>query len=99
MDVLPLVLLGIRTAVKEDLATTTAELVYGTTLRLPGEFFSSSINHSVPDPTDYVSQLKAHMQIIRPKSPRSPQKNVSVNKGLSTCTNVFVRCDAFRKPL
>ena len=32
MDVLPLVLHGIRTAVKEDLATTTAELVYGTTL-------------------------------------------------------------------
>ena len=39
---LPLVLLGIRTAPKEDLHCSIAELVYGTTLRIPGEFFSSS---------------------------------------------------------
>ena len=36
---LPLVLLGIRIALKEDLGCTAAELVYGTTLRLPGSFF------------------------------------------------------------
>ena len=34
-DTLPLVLLGIRTALKEDLSATAAETVYGTTLRLP----------------------------------------------------------------
>ena len=39
VDALPLVLLGIRTALKEDLSATTAEMVYGTTLRLPGELF------------------------------------------------------------
>ena len=39
IDALPLVLLGIRSALKEDLACTSAELVYGTTLRLPGECF------------------------------------------------------------
>ena len=38
-EILPMVLLGIRTAVKEDIGCSTAELVYGTTLRLPGEFF------------------------------------------------------------
>ena len=42
MDTLPLVLLGIRTALKEDLACTVAEMVYGVTLRLPGEFFAAS---------------------------------------------------------
>ena len=35
-DSLPLVLLGICTAVKDDIQCTTAELVNGTTLRLPG---------------------------------------------------------------
>ncbi|CAM1323272.1 Uncharacterised protein r2_g3179 [Pycnogonum litorale] len=35
---LPIVLLGLRNAVKEDLQASPAELVYGTTLRLPGEF-------------------------------------------------------------
>ena len=39
---LPMVLLGVHSAIKEDLHCTTAELIYGTTLRLPGEFFTSS---------------------------------------------------------
>ncbi len=39
MDTLPLILLGIRTALKEDISATTAEMVYGTTLCLPGENF------------------------------------------------------------
>ena len=38
-DMLHLALLGIRTTLKEDLKCTAAELVYGTSLRLPGEFF------------------------------------------------------------
>ena len=49
---LPLVLLGIRSALKVDLKCSTAELVYGTTLRLPGDFFLSSptVATTVPDP-------------------------------------------------
>ena len=34
-EVLPIVLLGIRTAIKEDLKASSSELLYGTTLRLP----------------------------------------------------------------
>ena len=50
-SILPIVLLGIRTSLKDDLHCTTAELVYGTTLRLPGEFFNTSYaNSAVPDP-------------------------------------------------
>ncbi|KAJ8915870.1 hypothetical protein NQ315_015481 [Exocentrus adspersus] len=41
LDVLPAVLLGIRTSWCEDLAATTAELVYQETLRLHGEFLIS----------------------------------------------------------
>ncbi len=57
MDTLPLILLGIRTVLKEDISATTAEMVYGTTLRLPGEFFSPSPANSLSDPSD---QLKTH---------------------------------------
>ena len=39
---LPMVLLGVRTALKVDLGCTAAELVYGTSLRLPGDFFHHS---------------------------------------------------------
>uniref|UniRef100_A0A1X7VA49 Integrase catalytic domain-containing protein n=1 Tax=Amphimedon queenslandica TaxID=400682 RepID=A0A1X7VA49_AMPQE len=40
-EALPLMLLGIRTAIKEDLQFSNAELVNGTTLRVPGELLSS----------------------------------------------------------
>ena len=70
MDALPLVLLGIRTALKADISATTAELVYGTTLRLPGEFFTSSSTPSLLDPPTYVSKLRTHMQHIQPSQPR-----------------------------
>ena len=39
VEILPIVLLGIRTAFKEDLNATAAEMVYGTGIRLPAEFF------------------------------------------------------------
>ena len=59
---LPIALLGIRTVLKEDLHCTAAELVYGTTLRLPGEFFNSSGLATTLDPASYVVQLKRSMQ-------------------------------------
>lgn len=46
IDILPLVLLGIRTTLKEDISSTAAEMVYGTTLRLPGEFFTPTPTNS-----------------------------------------------------
>ena len=99
IDALPLVLLGIRTALKEDIASTAAEMVYGTTLRLPGEFFTPSQPNSLPDPADYVSNLRSHMQTIRPHAPRPTQRNSNIVDGLSTATHVFIRHDAVRKPL
>lgn len=41
LSTLAWVLLGIRTALKEDLQRTVAELLYGDTLTLPGEFLAS----------------------------------------------------------
>ena len=65
VDALPLVLLGIQTALKEDIHCSAAELVYGTTLRLPGEFFNSDPSLSLADPAEYVTQLKATMVKLR----------------------------------
>ncbi|GFT59711.1 hypothetical protein TNCV_4693101 [Trichonephila clavipes] len=41
-EVLPIILLGLRASLKEDILCTPAELVFGTTIRLPGEMFDSS---------------------------------------------------------
>ena len=48
-ETLPLVLLGIRTALKTDLQPTTAEMVYGMTLCLPGKFFAPDLSCSLAD--------------------------------------------------
>ncbi|KFD62480.1 hypothetical protein M514_25330 [Trichuris suis] len=42
LQALPLVLLGMRSVVKEDLGFSVAEMVYGQTICLPGEFFIAS---------------------------------------------------------
>ncbi|KAJ8391198.1 hypothetical protein AAFF_G00096270 [Aldrovandia affinis] len=39
-DRLPWVLLGLRTAPKEDLQSSSAELVFGQALRVPGDFIA-----------------------------------------------------------
>ncbi|VDP39859.1 unnamed protein product [Schistosoma margrebowiei] len=39
-ETLPFVLLGVRTSLKADIQCSVGGLVYGTTLRLPGEFFT-----------------------------------------------------------
>jgi len=90
MDTLPLTLLGIRTALKEDLKFTTAEMVYGTTLRLPGEFFTPSTTDSLPDPSNFIHQLKTHFQTVRPTAPRIHQWPSHISTGLSTATRVHL---------
>ena len=48
VDELPWVLLGIRTAPKEDLATSSAELVYGTPITVPGDFLRTASETTAP---------------------------------------------------
>ena len=100
MNSLPLVLLGIRTAVKEDVGCTAAELVYGTTLRLPGEFFDQPKSDQLPNQTTYVAQLKTAMRSLQAVPTRQPQhRQAYIDNSLTTNTHVFVRHDAVRKPL
>ena len=100
VDTLPLVLLGIRSSLKEDLRCTTAELVYGTTLRLPGEFFGVTETNTLPDPQSFVSRLRHTMQLLRPV-PTSHHAcgKPHVSKDLSSCTHVFIRKDALHRSL
>ena len=80
-DSLPLILLGIHTTLKEDFHCTTAELVYGTTLRLPGEYFDDSVSDSA-DPSSYVGKLKSimhHLKAIPPRPATNRQMYMSKN--------------------
>ena len=88
MDTLPLILLDIQTALKEDISSTAAEMVYGTTLRLPDEFFTASPTSS-PDPSDFVSQLKSHFQTVQPIAPRQTQRSSHISDCLCTVADVL----------
>ncbi|GFS84845.1 hypothetical protein TNCV_2957291 [Trichonephila clavipes] len=80
-EVLPIILLGLRASLKEDILCTPAELVFGTTIRLPGEMFGSS----KPDDNvvNFVSKLKSRMQSLHPKPPKHHGKRpVFIHPGL-----------------
>ncbi|XP_064541240.1 uncharacterized protein YagA-like [Drosophila montana] len=61
---LPTVMLGLRTCFKEDLQASTAEMLYGCTLRLPNEYFYDLDAPS--NPCHFVSQFRTDMQAVRP---------------------------------
>ncbi|GFW41719.1 retrovirus-related Pol polyprotein from transposon 412 [Trichonephila clavipes] len=87
-EVLPIILLGLRASLKEDILCTPAELVFGTTIRLPGEMFDSSKPDD--DVVNFVSKLKSHMQSVHPKPPKHHGKRpVFILTGLLEATHVF----------
>ena len=57
MAVLPAALLSIRSAIKDDLNCTSSELVYGTTLRLPGEYCPPMSTPTTGDIASFATQL------------------------------------------
>ena len=96
-DSLPLVLLGIRTAYKEDLQASTAELVYGEPLRIPGALvaFPQRVEASA-----FIQQLRHHMTQLRPiPAARHASPGTFIHKDLADSTHVFLRQDGVRRSL
>lgn len=99
VSAIPMILLGIRTSLRQDIGCCSAELVYGTTLRLPGEFFHSDKDQQV-DPVTYTTQLRNIMQQVQTSPVKVKHcKQSYISSDLTTCTHVFVRHDAVKKPL
>ena len=89
-ETLPLVLLGIRSSFKEDLQSSSAELVYGEALRLPGEFFTPDKNPS-SDATSFLSRLTTITNALSPSpASRHSKPKVYVYKELSNCSHAFL---------
>ena len=98
-EIIPLVLLGIRNAFKTDIQATSAELVYGTTLRLPAEYINPTSLKANVDVADYAHRLKRYMSRLSPAAPREQPRPVYVPSDLQTCSHVWLRCDAVRRAL
>lgn len=91
-EVLSTVLMGIRAAWREDLRATAAELVYGETLRLPGQFLERRLTNDADDAADFVGRLGERLGELRPgDGTRHGERRPFVFKDLATAECVFVR--------
>ena len=97
-EVLPLVLLGIRTAYREDLQSPTAELVYGKPLQVPGELLVPAAPRF--EASTFIQQLRHHMAQLRPTpAARHASPATFIHKDLRDSTHVFLWQDSIRQAL
>lgn len=95
---LPSILLGLRVVFKPDINASPAELVYGTTLRIPGEFFEKT-KSSEPS-CETVSQFRAAMRRLQPTdTSHHVESRTFVSPSLGSTTHVFIRNDSVRPSL
>lgn len=94
---LPMILLFLRNSHKEDLKASPAEMLYGETLRVPGQFFE---DNATTDTTTLLSELRNTMNQLRPTpGTRHGNDKPFVPTHLKTCTHVYVRIDLLRGAL
>lgn len=98
-DVLPLVLLGLRTTFKQDLDCSPAEMLYGERLRVPGELISQPEPSGTIDSSDFVSRLREHFRTVRSCQSRESMTPSYEPPALHDCEYVFVRVDRLRSSL
>ncbi|GFU66947.1 transposon Tf2-11 polyprotein [Trichonephila clavipes] len=98
LDSLPMVLLGIRSSFKQDLEASSSELVYGTTLKLPGEFFVNT--PATTSTTSFLQSLRQHVRSFHTVPVKHHGSNpVFISKDLLQASHVFLRIDRVRKAL
>ena len=81
----PIVLLGCRAAIKEDLGYSPAELVYGVPLPLPGQTLNP-IDLRATDPALYVNRLQSYFNNLPPMNPRLQTTKSSAPKDITFWT-------------
>ena len=99
-DHLAIVLLGIRSSWREDLKCSAADLVYGTSLRLPGQFFPAEKQVEDKVLPQFLTDLQVQMRKVLP----TPTAHHTIPKSyvpqsLINATHVYLRHDSSRTPL
>ncbi|XP_076441065.1 uncharacterized protein LOC143280318 [Babylonia areolata] len=88
---LPMVLLGIRSSWRVDPDCSPAELVYGSTLRLPGEFLQPLEARTVEPDSTFLKHLQHTMRSVQPPAPKfHGQQSTYVPANLASTGYVYV---------
>ena len=98
LDKLPWVMLGLRTAPKEDLRSSSAELVFGQALRVPGDFIPKS-TEPWSTSAQRASLLDGARTFALVPTTRQGVPASRVPPELQSAGYVFIRHDGHRAPL
>ena len=94
---MPLVLLGIRTAYKEELQSSAAELIYSKPLRIPGEFLVPDLK---VEPSIFMQQLHRHMnQLCQTPATQHTSPATFIHDNLKDSKHFFLQQDTIRRDL
>lgn len=97
-DRLPHILLGLRAAYRDDLNCSAAELVFGQSLRLPGEFFDDAL--PAVSRTEFANKLhQVFEDVKKPAASNHGKRSVFISGDLKKCSHVFVRIDSVKRSL
>nr|VZI44399.1 unnamed protein product [Spirometra erinaceieuropaei] len=98
-DHLPLVLLALRSTLKAGIGCTEADIVYRTSIRLPGELVCPSSTLTSVEPCGYAGQLRSVIRNLCATPPRASATHSFIPPDLDKCNFFLVWHDAVRRPL
>ena len=79
---------------KEDLQGSSAELLFGKCLRLPGDLISPTHENQNASSSDTINSMCAFTELLHPTSMRVEQKkSFFLPKTLNDCTHIFIKDD------
>ncbi|KAF2347495.1 Reverse transcriptase domain, partial [Trinorchestia longiramus] len=101
VDHLPMILLSLQNLYKQDQQATTSEMMYGQSLRLPGDIVNPKVSTSflLADQNSYSERLKQCMRQIRYVAPRPTKTVDKLDPALQNRTHVYVRVEGIKPAL
>lgn len=88
---LPLILLSLRTSLKENNQPSSSQILYGTNIRLPVDLLVKSEDQRHLDVSQYTDKLFSDMQNVGPIETKPHNTSHYMDKHLQTCKYVFIR--------
>lgn len=99
VDILPFVLLGLRSVVNEDREVSPAQITYGTELRLPADFFPEDRQNTIKNLPQFVENLRNTLRDLALPPRKHGEPRIFVPPTLATAAHVFLRVETQRKAL